>query len=231
MLKPVAYTPTVYITASDQHRNGKTMLARLLADYLMLDGRDPFMIDTDAPEGPLRTYFPGRTALADFAHMQGQMKLFDTILGSPGRDYIIDLPARHLEGFFRAVNELNFFEETAKAGFRVILFFIVDRSAASLKAARAHQYIKGIDLFVPTINDHVGSYWPNRDSAFSIPALPPDISFAIADKRFSLRAFTLGDAQELTDENRQALSGFLFNVFSNLGNIEPLITLQNIKGA
>ena len=52
----MAYTPTVYITASDQHRNGKTLLARLLADYLLLDGRDPFMIDTDAPDGPLRNF-------------------------------------------------------------------------------------------------------------------------------------------------------------------------------
>jgi hypothetical protein len=225
----VAHTPTVYITASDQHRNGKTLLARLLADYLMLDGRDPFMIDTDAPDGPLRNYFPGRTALADFAHMQGQMKLFDTILGSPGRDYVIDLPARHLEGFFKAVMALHFFEEATKAGFRIILFFVVDRSAASQKAARAHEHIRGIDLFVPTINEYVGSFWPNRDGAFTLPALPQDIAVAISDKRFSLRAFALGDAQELTDNQTQNLSGFLFNVFDNLGNLEPLISLHNLK--
>ena len=101
----MAHIPTVYITASDQHRNGKTLLARLLADYLMLDGHDPFMIDTDAPDGPLRSYFPGRTALADFSQMQGQMKLFDTIMASPGRDYVVDLPVRHMEGFFKAVGD------------------------------------------------------------------------------------------------------------------------------
>jgi hypothetical protein len=225
----VANAPTVYITASDQHRNGKTLLARLLADYLMLDGRDPFMIDTDAPDGPLRGFFPGRTALADFAVMQGQMKLFDTILASPGRDYIVDLPARHLEGFFKAVEELSFFQETAKAGFRVMLFFIVDRAAASLKAARAHEHISGVDLFVPTINQFVGSYWPNPDGALTIPALPQSISTVISNKRFSLRSFVLGDAQGLSEELRPVLSGFVFDTLNNLSNLEPLITLKSLK--
>ena len=34
----MAGEPTVYIVCSDQHRNGKTMLARVLVDFLVLDG-------------------------------------------------------------------------------------------------------------------------------------------------------------------------------------------------
>ena len=154
----MAITPTVYITASDQHRNGKTLLARLLADYLLLDGRDPFMIDTDAPDGPLRSFFPGRTALADFEKMQGRMKLFDTILASPGRDYVVDLPARHTDDFFKAAAELHAFEEMKRLGFRVIVFYIVDRTAASLRTAKTIQKFPNIDLFVPVENQHVGSF-------------------------------------------------------------------------
>ncbi len=224
----MAYTPTVYITASDQHRNGKTMLARLLADYLMLDGRDPFMIDTDAPDGPLRNFFPGRTALADFAQMQGQMKLFDTILASPGRDYVVDLPARHTEGFFKAASELDFFAETKKAGFRIFLFYMVDRSAPSLKAAHAHEHLAGIDLFVPVINEHIGSNWPRQDGALFIPALPQALAFAISDKRFSLRSFMLGEAQGLTEDLQSTLRSFMFDVLSNLSNLEPLVSLKNL---
>lgn len=225
----MAHSPTVYITASDQHRNGKTLLARLLADYLMLDGQDPFMIDTDAPDGPLRNYFPGRTALADFAQMHGQMKLFDTILASPGRDYVVDLPARHMEGFFKAASELDFFTETRKAKFRIFLFFIVDRSAASLKAAHAHEHLAGIDLFVPVINAHVGSNWPRQDGALFIPALPQALAFAISQKRFSLRSFVLGDAQDLSEDLRPALNSFMFDVLSNLSNLEPIISLKGLR--
>jgi hypothetical protein len=226
----VAKVPTVYITASDQHRNGKTLLARLLADYLLLDGRDPFMIDTDAPDGPLRTFFPGRTVLADFAVMQGQMKLFDTIVASPGRDYVVDLPARHTDGFFKAVSELNFFEEVHKAGFRIIVFYVVDRSVASLKAARAVQKFPGIDLFVPVENQHVGTLWPKSEGDLVLPALPQALAIAISDKRFSLRSFVLGDMQQLPEDQQQILSNFLFDVLSNLSNLEPLVTLQNLKG-
>jgi hypothetical protein len=225
----VANTPTVYITASDQHRNGKTLLARLLADYLLLDGRDPFMIDTDAPEGPLRKFFPGRTALADFAIMPGQMKLFDTIIASPGRDYVIDLPARHTDGFFQAVTGLKFFEELKRLGFRIIIFYVVDRQPASLRAAKALQKFPDIDLFVPVENQHVGSFWPKSEGDLIIPALPQALAIAIADKRFSLRGFVLGDTQHLAEEYQPVLSNFLYEVLNNLGNLEPLVTLQNLR--
>ena len=225
----MANTSTVYITASDQHRNGKTLLARLLADYLLLDGRDPFMIDTDAPEGPLRSFFPGRTALADFAAMPGQMKLFDTIIASPGRDYVVDLPARHTEGFFKAAEELGFFDELKKIGFRIIVFYVVDRHAASLRAAKEIQKTPNIDLFVPVENQHVGSFWPKTEGDLVIPALPPKLAIAISDKRFSLRSFVLGDVQQLPAEFQPELSNFLFEVLSNLSNLEPLVTLQNLK--
>jgi hypothetical protein len=225
----VAYTPTVYITVSDQHRNGKTLLARLLADYLLLDGRDPFMIDTDFPDGPLRNFFPGRTVLADFAAMPGQMKLFDTIIASPGRDYVIDLPARHSDGFFQAVAELNFFEELKKLGFRIIVFYIVDRQAASLRSAKAIQSFPNVDLFVPVENQHVGSFWPKTEGDLIIPALPQDLAIAIADRRFSLRAFVLGDTQHISEQHQPILSNFLYEVLNNLGNLEPLVTLQNLK--
>ena len=225
----MANTPTVYVTASDQHRNGKTLLARLLADYLLLDGRDPFMIDTDAPDGPLRTFFPGRTALADFSTIPGQMKLFDTILASPGRDYIIDMPARHCEGFFKAVDELKFFEEARKAGFRVIVFYVVDRNPASLKIAKALQKRQSIDLFVPVENQHVGSVWPQTEGDLVIPALPLKLAVAIGDKRFSLRNFVLGEVQQLPEDLQPILSNFLFEVLSNLGNLEPIVSLKSLK--
>jgi hypothetical protein len=227
---PVARIPTVYITASNQHRNGKTLLARLLADYLLLGGRDPFMLDADAPDGPLRAYFPGRTALADFAHTHGQMKLFDTILASPGRDYVVDLPAHHTDGFFKAASELYFFEEAKKMGFRIFLFFVVDRSVTSVKEARILEHFPGIDLFVPVRNEFVGSSWPSMDGALTIPTLPLPLTTAISDKRFSLRAFVLGDMQGLDAKLQPILSSFMFDVLNNFSNLEPLISLRGLRG-
>lgn len=224
----MAQAPTLYITCSDQHRNGKTFLARLLVDYLMLDGRDPFVIDTDAPDGPLRAYFPGRTALADFSQINGQMKLFDTIVSAPGRDYVIDLPVRHMESFFKAVAELDFFEEAHRSGFRILVFYIVDRSTSSLKAARAVQEFPGIDLFIAVTNEFVGSSWPRDEGTLILPELPRNLAIAISDKRVSLRNVVLGDRQNLPEGQINMLTSFLAQALANLANIEPIFTLKQL---
>jgi hypothetical protein len=224
----VAQQPTVYIVASDQHRNGKTLLARIIADYLLLDGRDPFLIDTDAPDGPLRAFFPGRTALADFAAITGQMKLFDTILAAPGRDYVIDLPVRHMENFFAAERDLNFFRECHTQGFRVFLFYIVDNSFTSQKLARALQNHPGVDLFVPVRNMMVRSSWVEEDGALTLPFLSAPVASAISNRRFSLRSFVQGDVQHLSEQDAFALQNFLYEVLGNLTNLEPALSLKGL---
>jgi hypothetical protein len=225
----MAVQPTIYIVASDQHRNGKTLLARLLVDYLMIDGRDPFVFDTDAPDGPLRSFFPGRTALADFAAITGQMKLFDTILVGTGRDYVVDLPARHTESFFAAERDLAFFAECKRLGFRVFLFFIVDQSFVSMKAAKALQHYPNVDLFVPVRNMSVRSSWPEDDGALTIPYLSAPIASAVGHKRFSFRAFVQGDNQALPEDAAPPLRNFLYDVFNNLSNLEPVYSLNALK--
>ncbi len=226
----MAGRPTVYIIASDQSRNGKTLLARLMADYLLLDGKDPFLIDTDAPEGPLRAFFPGRTALADFEKTQGRMKAFDTILAAPGRDYVVDLPQRHVLDFFATVRELDFFSAAHEAGFRVIVFFIVDRATPSLRAAKDVYEEKGIDLFVAVKNDFVGSAWPPGEGALTLPLLPRDVALAISEKRFSLRNFVLGDDQGLESDQRLTLNNFMFSVLGSLNSLDTEISLAALKG-
>jgi hypothetical protein len=224
----MAQTPTVYIVASDQHRNGKTLLSRIIADYLLLDGRDPFLIDTDAPDGPLRAYFPGRTALADFAAITGQMKVFDTILASPGRDYIIDLPVRHMENFMAAERDLSFFRECHAQGFRVFLFFVVDNSFTSQKFARSLQHHPGLDLFVPVRNLMVRSTWAEEDGALTLPFLSAPVASAIGNRRFSLRSFVQGDVQGLDQAQASALQSFLYEVLGNLTNLEPALSLKGL---
>ncbi len=225
----MAVQPTIYIVASDQHRNGKTFLARLLVDYLMLDGHDPFIIDTDAPDGPLRNYFPGRTALADFAAITGQMKLFDTILAAPGRDYVIDLPVRHTENFFAAERDLGFITACHAVGFRVFLFFVVDQSLASAKAAKLMQRYPGLDLFVPVRNMMVRSAWPEDEGALTIPFLAAPVASVVGHKRFSFRAFVQGDTQGMGEDMVPVMQNFLYETLSNLSNLEPGFSLKELK--
>jgi hypothetical protein len=225
----VAKAPTVHIIASHETRNGKTLLSRTIADYLLLDNHDPFLIDTDTPAGDLRNYFPGRTQLADFANVQGQIKIFDTILGSVGRDYVIDLTARHTDGFFRSMKELDYVAEIHKLGFRYYLFYIVDTAAMSLRRARELRESCGADLFIPVRNEFVGSIWPATEEALTMPQLPTDVLHVIQDRRFSLRSFVLGDRQGLGDAACFDLNRFVFEVLQGLNNVETTYTLKQLR--
>ena len=82
---------------------------------------------------------------------------------------------------------------------------------------------------MPVRNEFVGSNWPKEESGLVIPALPQALAFAITERRFSLRSFVLGDTQHLPGEYHTMLSTFLFEVLSNLGNLEPLVSLNSLR--
>jgi len=208
------------------------MLARVLVDYLMLNGRDPFVIDVDFPEGPLRTYFPGRTALVDFAATAGQMKLFDTILGSPGRDYIIDLPSSQTQNFFKTCIELAFIAEAQRLGFRIVVLFVVDQNPDSLKAADDLDRQARPDLIVLVRNGFVGSALTNigHRTVIDLPALDPEIAALTEARRFSFRSFLLDDDQGLEAGQRTVLKSFLYGIMTSLRDIAPAVTLRALRG-
>ncbi len=227
----MAAQPVIHIVCSDRHRNGKTLLARVVVDYLMLDGRDPFVIDAGFPNGRLRNFFPGRTALVDFGSTAGRMKLFDTILGSPGRDYVIDLPSAQTENFFEASRELGFIGEAQRHGFRLAVLFIVDQSPDSLKIADAlnMQTRPGLVIFVR--NNFVGSALADHGdrTVIDIPDLDPEIVAIASAKRFSFRSFLLDDNQGLTAGQKTKLKSFLYEIMVGLRNIAPAVSLQALR--
>jgi len=227
----MALEPSVYIVCSDQHRNGKTLLARVLVDYLMIEGRDPFVIDAGYPEGLLRSHFPGRTALVNFSTVRGQMKVFDTILGSPGRDYVIDLTADETQRFFEVTKELGFFPEARRSGFRLAILFVIDQDQASLETATKIDEAMKPDLLVPVRNLAVGSALPESFDGLSItmPLLPTELAGIIAGKRFSFRNFLLGDEGGVPLKLRQILKNFLQEIASSLREIGPALSLSRIR--
>lgn len=226
----MADKPTIYIVCSDRHRNGKTLLARVLVDYLMLEKRDPFVIDAGFPEGPLRAAFPGRTALVDFSQVQGQMKLFDTIMGSPGRDYVIDLPVPQTENFFATYSQLDFHIEATRAGFQIVVFFIVDKDYSSLRFSEDVQRQVAPALFIVR-NIYIGSALVPRGDTLSIdiPELDREVMNLIEARHFSLRNFILGDEGSMAAQHSRKLKIFLLEMMTALRDIEPAMTLARLR--
>jgi hypothetical protein len=207
----MAEPSTIYIVCSDRHRNGKTLLARVLVDYLMLEGRDPFVIDAGFPEGQLRSSFPGRTALVDIGTVPGQMKLFDTIIGAYGRDYVIDLPSPELEHFCKTQTKLGFIPEAVKVGYRCVVLFIVDKFHTSLAAADDVSLALAPAQTILVHNAFVGRPFRivSEDKGYEIPVIDHDVVAVLDNRRFSIRAFLLGEDMGLAPETEVKLRQFL----------------------
>src|SRR3979490_1068344 len=73
-------TTPLYVICSPQRSVGKTLLARLLAEFYLIDGRPVAAFDL-ADEGPqLADYLPHCTTIADISDAPGQMDLLDHTL-------------------------------------------------------------------------------------------------------------------------------------------------------
>jgi hypothetical protein len=221
----------VFIVCSDQARNGKTLLARVLVDFLLMEGRDPFCFDLGHPEAALRAYFPGRTALVDFSMPEGQARVFDTILARAGRDYVIDVPAAHLARFCETAGGEDFPAMAREKDFRLAVLFVVDRDEKSLAAAAAVEEILLPDIFVPVANRFVGSALPEGvpGPVLAMERLGDELRSAISHRRFSLRAFMQGDEAAVPARHRHSLKSFLHGLVTGMREFEPALSLQALR--
>ena len=70
----------LYIVASPRQRVGKTLIARLLIDFLLTSERPLEGYDLHPHEPALAKRFPGFVAPIDIGDVSGQMQLFDRLL-------------------------------------------------------------------------------------------------------------------------------------------------------
>jgi hypothetical protein len=228
----MAAPPTIYLVCSDRDGNGKTLLARILVDFLLAAERDPFCFDLDAPAGKLRTYFPGRTAVVDFTTAAGQEKLLATLLERPGRDYVIDSPAAQLADFCEAANAAGLTGAAHGKGSAIAVLYIVDNDEASLKTALALEQIVNPDLFVPVVNRFVGSALPEGvpGPVLFMDKLHQDLQSIISNRHFSLRAFMMGDEDSVPSRFRATLKAFLQRLISGMNTFESALTHEPDRG-
>ena len=224
---------TIYIVCSDRGRNGKTLLARILVDHLLIAGRDPFCFDLGAPEGALRAFFPGRTALIDMNDETSRAKFFDLLLGRAGRDYVIDVPSAQLARFCEAASTLQLPEVARAKDFRLCVLYVVDRDPASLKTAVALEEMLEPDLLAPVVNRFVGTSLPEGvpGPVIVLERIEGELRVLISHRRFSLRSFLLGEETEIPARLRPQLKNVLHGVIEGLRNLEPAMSLHSLHEA
>ena len=232
--------PHIHIVCSDQTRNGKSLLTRLLADFLVLQGGDPFVADLDAPEGEVCEFYPERSEVFDIARVSGQMELFDWILASPERDYILDVPARHLDRLFAAMDDIGFVDGAHEAGFDVVVFYIVEGDERSLARAKYIRDDYPVDRFVAV--RHAAMEAALRDiprlTAFNdiatqgqivLPLMPASLRKVVDRPGFSFRKFIEGRAVVMSDAAQLELATFLEAVVDDIQKVKRRMDVGNLS--
>jgi hypothetical protein len=129
-------SPTpVYIICSPRPLVGKTLLARLLSEFLLLKDGTLTAFDINLKEPSLLEYLPRITETADVDNTFGKMQLMDRVIINDGVAKVIDLGFHAFDEFFRMSEEIGFIKEAARRGVAPVILFVADTDRVS---ARGH---------------------------------------------------------------------------------------------
>jgi hypothetical protein len=129
----------VYIICSPRPQVGKTLLARLLSEFLLLKNGRVTAFDINLKEPTLLDYLPDVTETAEVADTYGKMQLMDRIIVNDGVSKVIDLGFHAFDEFFKMSDEIGFMKEAQRRAVAPVVLFVADTDRVS---ARSHETLR-----------------------------------------------------------------------------------------
>lgn len=219
------------IICSDQPRNGKTLVARLVADYQLLCQRETEIFDLASVSRGLTIYFPVRGRRIDLTRTADQMALLDRALSSPPHDCVVYVPPHLNRDFFTYLRQFDFSAAARAHGIEVVIYYMVDKAGGSLSAAEAIRVQNAGDRFIivwneafmPSVREGFATGLLNtlkKDGQLILPKLAPNLLKPVEDPGFSFSNFVLADEPRLPPAMAEQLRDFLADIFRQMDAIE-----------
>ena len=123
----------VYIICSPRPLVGKTLVARLLSEFLLLKHGAVNAFDINLKEPSLLEYLPKLTETAEVDNTFGKMALMDRLIVNDGVTKVIDLGFHAFDEFFKMSEEIGFMKEAARRGVAPVILFVADTDRASAR--------------------------------------------------------------------------------------------------
>jgi hypothetical protein len=124
----------VYIVCSPRPQVGKTLIARLLTEFLLLKNGRVVAFDVNLKEPSLLDYLPNVTETAEIDDTFGKMQLMDRIIVDDGLAKVIDLGFHAFDEFFKMSEEIGFMKEAARRHVAPIILFVADTDRVSARS-------------------------------------------------------------------------------------------------
>src|SRR5689334_16731683 len=83
----------VFFVCSPRPRVGKTLIARLLTEFFLFDGRSVVAFDASPNDASLSRYLPECTITATTTDIKSQIAFFDRLMINDAKPKVIDLAA------------------------------------------------------------------------------------------------------------------------------------------
>jgi hypothetical protein len=149
-------SPTpVYIICSPRPMVGKTLLARLLSEFLLLKDGIVSSFDINLKEPSLLEYLPRITETADVVDTFGKMQLMDRLIVHDGVAKVIDLGFHAFDEFFKMTHQIGFLKEAARRGVAPVVLFVADTDRVSARSYPTLQEYFPAKALITIDNEHV----------------------------------------------------------------------------
>lgn len=184
----------LYIITSPRPQMGKTLLARLLIEFLRSSDRPLVGFDLNPREPTLAGHFPRLVWTVDIADTRGQMAMFDMLIADGTNTKVIDLGYTASDQFFSIMGQIGFVQEARRRRIEPIVLFITDTADKSVLSYAELQRRLTAVTFVPVHNESVSLLFSKEDfpptraeyGIVHIPRLSPIVRGVIDRPSFSV---------------------------------------------
>jgi hypothetical protein len=145
----------VYIICSPRPLVGKTLIARLLSEFLLLKNGAVAAFDINLKEPALLDYLPNITETAEVDDTFGKMALMDRLIVNDALAKVIDLGFHAFDEFFKMSEEIGFMKEAARRGVAPVILFVADTDRASARGYATLQQQIPPNALVTVDNEYV----------------------------------------------------------------------------
>ena len=192
----------VYIICSPRPLVGKTLIARLLSEFLLLKDGTVTSFDVNLKEPSLLEYLPKTTETADVIDTYGKMQLMDRLIVDDGVAKVIDLGFHAFDEFFKMSDEIGFLKEAARRRVAPIILFVADTDRVSIRGHETLRQQIPSGALVTIDNEHVVRGELPAEMAgrvLRIRALPPFLKTYIDRLNFSFTDYLRHEKDSSTE--------------------------------
>ena len=235
----MSFRNSVTIITSPRPRVGKTLLARLLTDFYLHNGRQVAAFDLNSGEGTLAQFLPEHVTVANIDDIKGQMALFDRLVANDEIPKIVDLGHAAFDSFFTVAGQIGFAEEARRLSIAPAILFIITPDRTSVEAYAALRRRFAQVTLTPVHNEILGSaqyrdkYQLTGGGAVlvHIPALAPGLRKVIERRPFSFVDSRTMSPLDIPLDVHMQLQRWLRRIFVEFRELELRILLADLQSS